>query len=80
MSDHTEEIKKAQAELEPGEILFIVGVEERHVSQCLIAAKSAEEAVMKVRNGEGDHLTPTDYVETLDHANWGVQIVPPQPS
>lgn len=56
-----------------GEQVFEVEVGERHNSKHLITAKNPEDAVMKVREGEGDCLYDTEYVETLSTSDWNVR-------
>lgn len=65
----------SQPDLTPveGEELFTVEVNERHKTHHLIVAKDPKDAVMKVREGAGDCLHETEYVETLDSSNWDVR-------
>lgn len=58
---------------EEGEQVFDVEVEERHNQSVLIVAKSNEEAVEKVLEGEGDYLYSTKYSETAESSQWTVR-------
>lgn len=50
---------------------FIVFVREVYVQQVLVEAESENEAIKKVRFGEGDHLDNSlEYSHTLDSDTW----------
>jgi hypothetical protein len=56
---------------------FIVHVKEVHYSPFKVKAKSREDAIMKVREGEGDALEIKNYEsysETLDSSEWMVEV------
>lgn len=52
---------------------YMVEVKEIHIARCYIEAESPEDAVMKVREGEGDFEKETLYHETMDSSYWFVK-------
>jgi len=54
-----------------GERVFVITKQEDHRSRTLIVAKDGEEALEKVKEGEGYDLEPSEYVETGDSNDWG---------
>jgi|TARA_R110000737_G_scaffold133914_1_gene165346 hypothetical protein len=52
---------------------YIVLVKEIHIQQVLVDAKDKEEAIEKVVDGDGDYLSGTDSLETLDTEEWSVK-------
>lgn len=54
-----------------GEKVFVITKQEDHRSRTLIVAKDGEEALKKVKEGEGYDLEPSEYVETGDSNDWG---------
>lgn len=56
---------------------FIVEVREVHVQSMRVEAESAEEAIKKVVNGEGEIVENCmEYSHTLDSENWTVRQEP----
>lgn len=55
-----------------GEQVFEVAVSESHRQTVLIVAKDPEEAIEKVREGEGDFLHGSECVDTTDASVWTV--------
>lgn len=52
---------------------YQVEVQERHIQIVDVEASSAEDAIIKVREGEGDYTKGTICQETLDPATWVVK-------
>ena len=52
---------------------YIVLVKEIHTQKVVIEANSKEEAVMRVREGEGDFRHETQYVSTMEPDTWIVE-------
>ncbi len=62
-----------EEDLTPGkdEKVFVITKQEDHISRTLIVAKDGEEALDKVKGGEGYDLEPSEYVDTGDSNDWG---------
>ena len=57
---------------------FIVSVREVHIQGVKLEAKNREEAIRRVRLGEGLYLDNClEYSHTLDPESWTVEEVPP---
>ena len=54
---------------------FIVSVREIHIQPVEIEAENKEEAVMKVREGDGEYLNGGEFSEVLDPETWTVEPV-----
>lgn len=54
-----------------GESIFVITKQEDYRSRTLIVAKDGEEALEKVKEGEGFELEETEYVDTGDSNDWG---------
>lgn len=52
---------------------FIVLVREVHVARVHVEADSPEDAIMAVREGDGDYGDETEYSHTLDPEAWTVE-------
>jgi hypothetical protein len=53
---------------------FIVSVREIHVQPVEVEALNADDAIMKVREGEGEYVADgQEYSETLDTDTWTVE-------
>lgn len=55
---------------------YIVNVKEIVIQQVEIEADSKEDAIMKVREGDGNYLDPPESIETLDPEDWSVYEIP----
>ena len=51
---------------------YIVNVREVHIQMVEIEAATEEEALDKVRGGEGNYIDPLEYSHTLDSDHWTV--------
>lgn len=62
-----------EEDLTPGkdEKVFVITKQEEHRSRTLIVAKDGEEALDKVKGGEGYDLEPSEYADTGDSNDWG---------
>lgn len=56
-----------------GEKIFVITKQEDHRSRTLIVAKDGEEALEKVKEGEGYDLEPSEYVDSGDSNDWGCE-------
>jgi len=59
------------------EKMFCVAVPERHVQICLITAKNPEEAVERIKEGEGWMLHASEFIETdySPSSSWGCSVL-----
>lgn len=64
---------EAEPDLTPGEgeKVFVITKQEDHRSRTLIVAKDGEEALEKVKDGDGYDLEPSECVDTGDSNDWG---------
>lgn len=58
-----------------GEKVFVITKQEDHRSRTLIVAKDGEDALEKVKEGEGFELEGTEYVDTGDSNDWGSEVL-----
>jgi hypothetical protein len=58
----------------PGEKVFIITKQEDHRSHTLIVATDGEDAIEKVKDGDGFELDGTEYVDTGDSNDWGSRV------
>lgn len=54
-----------------GEKIFVITKQEEHRTRTLIVAKDGEEALEKVKGGEGYDLEPSEYLDSGDSNDWG---------
>lgn len=75
--ESAQKMENMKIEIEPdlatdqGKKIFVITKPEDHRCRTLIAAKDSEDAIERVKDGEGFDLEPTEYVNTRDPLEWG---------